>query len=108
MADAARIFEEALTLPTDERARLAHELIHSLEPDDPDASVAWSEEIRKRIGSRRRRSPGPSVPTTRERGVTCLRSFRIPSCTSFVVKTRSSWRPSRMGGGDRGIGSRGR
>jgi putative addiction module component (TIGR02574 family) len=49
MADAARILEEALTLSANERARLAHELIHSLEPDDPDASVAWSEEVRKRI-----------------------------------------------------------
>jgi putative addiction module component (TIGR02574 family) len=49
MADAARILEEALTLSPNERARLAHELIHSLEPDDPDASVAWREEIRKRI-----------------------------------------------------------
>ncbi len=49
MADAARILEQALTLSASERARLAHELIHSLEPDDPDAAVAWSEEIRKRI-----------------------------------------------------------
>jgi putative addiction module component (TIGR02574 family) len=49
MADAARILEEALTLSANERARLAHELIHSLEPDDPDASVAWSSEIRRRI-----------------------------------------------------------
>jgi putative addiction module component (TIGR02574 family) len=49
MADAARLLEEALTLSPNERARLAHELIHSLEPDDPDASVAWSDEIRRRI-----------------------------------------------------------
>lgn len=49
MADAARILEQALTLSANERARLAHELIHSLEPDDPDASVAWTEEFRKRI-----------------------------------------------------------
>lgn len=49
MADAAHVLEEALTLSADERARLAHELIHSLEPDDPDASVAWSDEIRRRV-----------------------------------------------------------
>lgn len=49
MADAAHILEEALALSVSERARLAHELIQSLESDDPDASVAWSDEIRKRI-----------------------------------------------------------
>lgn len=31
MADAARILEEALTLTTEQRARIAHELIASLE-----------------------------------------------------------------------------
>ncbi len=49
MADAARILEEALTLSTDERARLAHELIHSLEPEDADAEAAWGEEIKRRV-----------------------------------------------------------
>jgi putative addiction module component (TIGR02574 family) len=49
MASAAQILEEALTLSANERARLAHELIHSLEPDDPDASAAWTDEIRKRV-----------------------------------------------------------
>lgn len=49
MADAARIFEEALTLSASERARLAHELIHSLEPEDADAPAAWSKEVRGRI-----------------------------------------------------------
>jgi putative addiction module component (TIGR02574 family) len=49
MADAARILEEALALTTNERARIAHELIHSLEPEDADAEAAWSAEIRKRV-----------------------------------------------------------
>jgi putative addiction module component (TIGR02574 family) len=49
MADAARILEEALTLPATDRARLAHELIHSLEPEDKDADSAWTDEVRKRI-----------------------------------------------------------
>jgi putative addiction module component (TIGR02574 family) len=49
MADAARVLEEALALAADERARIAHELIHSLEPEDADAAAAWSDEIRKRV-----------------------------------------------------------
>ena len=49
MAKAARVLEEALTLPSDERARIAHELIHSLEPEDADAAAAWSAEIRTRV-----------------------------------------------------------
>ena len=49
MADAARILLEALTLPATDRARLADELIHSLEPEDNDAGSAWSDDVRKRI-----------------------------------------------------------
>lgn len=49
MADPARVLEEALTLGADDRARLAHELIHSLEHEDADATAAWSDEIRKRV-----------------------------------------------------------
>jgi len=49
MADAARVLEEALALGADDRARLAHELIHSLEPEDADATAAWSSEIRQRV-----------------------------------------------------------
>jgi hypothetical protein len=33
MADAARILEEALSLAADQRARIAHELIESLDGD---------------------------------------------------------------------------
>jgi hypothetical protein len=31
MADAAKVLEEALTLPSEQRARIAHELLDSLE-----------------------------------------------------------------------------
>ena len=49
MADPARVLEDALTLTTDDRARIAHELIHSLEPEDAEASAAWGKEIRRRV-----------------------------------------------------------
>ena len=49
MADPARVLEDALTLTTDDRARIAHELIHSLGPEDAEASAAWSKEIRRRV-----------------------------------------------------------
>jgi len=49
MADPARVLEDALTLTTDDRARIAHELIHSSEPEDAEAAAAWSKEIRRRV-----------------------------------------------------------
>jgi putative addiction module component (TIGR02574 family) len=49
MADSARVLEEALALAASERARIAHELIQSLEPEDADAAAAWSDEIRRRV-----------------------------------------------------------
>ena len=49
MADAARVLEEALALAAGERARIAHELIQSLEPEDQDATATWSDEIRQRV-----------------------------------------------------------
>jgi len=49
MADAARVLEEALALTADERARIAHQLIHSLEPEDADAAASWNEELRRRV-----------------------------------------------------------
>ena len=49
MADPARVLEVALTLTTDDRARIAHELLLSLEPEDADAAAAWSKEIRRRV-----------------------------------------------------------
>lgn len=49
MTDAARVLEEALAFTADERARIARQLIHSLEPEDVDAADAWNEEIRRRV-----------------------------------------------------------
>lgn len=49
MADAARILDEALALEASERAKLAQELIASLDGEDPDASAEWTDEIRARI-----------------------------------------------------------
>jgi len=49
MADRARVLEDALTLPVEERAQVAHELLQSLEREDPDAAAAWTDEIRRRI-----------------------------------------------------------
>lgn len=49
MADRARVLEDALTLPVEDRARVAHELLRSLESKDLDAVVAWSDDIRRRI-----------------------------------------------------------
>jgi putative addiction module component (TIGR02574 family) len=49
MADPGRVLAEALTLTVEQRARIAHELIQSLEPDDADAATAWSDELKRRI-----------------------------------------------------------
>ncbi|MBI2892965.1 MAG: addiction module protein [Deltaproteobacteria bacterium] len=49
MAVANKVLEEALTLPTQERARLAAELIASLdEGEDADVEQAWAVEIQRR------------------------------------------------------------
>ncbi len=49
MTDPARVLEDALMLTTSDRARIAHELIQSLEPEEAGASAAWSAEIKRRI-----------------------------------------------------------
>jgi putative addiction module component (TIGR02574 family) len=47
-----KVQSEAMSLPQEERAELARELIRSLdEPHDADASVAWDEEILRRLDS---------------------------------------------------------
>ena len=49
-ADAARLLEEALRLPEEERADLAARLIESLDPQvDPDAGPAWEDEVGRRV-----------------------------------------------------------
>ena len=43
------LFKEALSLPAEQRAPLAHELLQSLdEGEDPDAAQAWLAEIERR------------------------------------------------------------
>ncbi len=49
MADRARVLEDASTLPVQDRARVAHELLRSLEAEDLDAAAAWTDESRRRI-----------------------------------------------------------
>jgi putative addiction module component (TIGR02574 family) len=47
---AAKLLSEALKLPTAERARLAAELIASVDGEpDPDAETAWAAEIDRRV-----------------------------------------------------------
>ncbi len=50
MASEKDILADALALPAEERARLAHELLISLdEQEDPDAADAWLAEIDRRV-----------------------------------------------------------
>jgi len=49
MTDPARVLEDALMLTTSDRARIAYELIQSLEPEEVGASAGWSAEIKRRI-----------------------------------------------------------
>jgi putative addiction module component (TIGR02574 family) len=44
-----QIRRDAMNLPEKERAGLAHDLLTSLKPEDPDAEQAWAEEISKRL-----------------------------------------------------------
>jgi putative addiction module component (TIGR02574 family) len=44
-----RVREEAMHLSEEERGILAHELLTSLDPDDPGADKAWEEEIARRV-----------------------------------------------------------
>lgn len=45
----ARIRDEALQLPTDERARLAADLLESLDEAEEAVESAWAAEIEKRV-----------------------------------------------------------
>lgn len=49
MADPARILQEALTLEPPDRARVARQLIESLEEADDDAGDLWRAEVRRRV-----------------------------------------------------------
>jgi putative addiction module component (TIGR02574 family) len=46
----AEVFEAALALSDDDRAKLAERLVESLEGEsDPDAGTAWAAEIERRL-----------------------------------------------------------
>ena len=40
---------QAKSLPPQERARLAEELLATLDPHEPDVDAAWDKELRRRI-----------------------------------------------------------
>lgn len=45
-----RVLEEALHMPTDDRAMIAERLIASLDSEaDPESEILWQQEIRKRL-----------------------------------------------------------
>jgi putative addiction module component (TIGR02574 family) len=46
-----QVLEAALALPSDERARLAHELLLSLDAgeDEKDVQAAWTEDLARRL-----------------------------------------------------------
>jgi len=46
--DASRLLEEALQLAPDERAKVAAELLASLDEDDENVQAAWAAEIARR------------------------------------------------------------
>jgi putative addiction module component (TIGR02574 family) len=50
MADlVTELTERAKSLPPEDRARLAEELLATLDPSDDEVDAAWDAEIRKRI-----------------------------------------------------------
>jgi putative addiction module component (TIGR02574 family) len=62
------VFSTALALPARERARLAHELLASLDADsDPDAADAWAAEIERRASEVLAGAPVEDWDTVRAR-----------------------------------------
>ena len=47
------LLSEALELPLDERAKMAAELLESLEEADSDVEEAWAREIERRVAAAR-------------------------------------------------------
>jgi putative addiction module component (TIGR02574 family) len=45
----ANLSAQARALPPEDRARLAEELLASLDPQDTEVEAAWDEELRRRI-----------------------------------------------------------
>jgi putative addiction module component (TIGR02574 family) len=51
--NAQKLLDDALTLPTNDRAELAAGLLASLDPVEPDVEVAWAAEIARRAADAR-------------------------------------------------------
>ena len=51
--DAARLLEDALRLKAEDRARLAEELLASLDETEQDVEQAWADEIARRAADAR-------------------------------------------------------
>ncbi len=51
--NAQKLLADALTLPPNDRAELAAELLASLDEMEPDVEAAWAEEIRRRAADAR-------------------------------------------------------
>jgi len=51
--DAEKLLRDALTLPPNDRARLAAELLESLDEKEADVEAAWASEIARRAADAR-------------------------------------------------------
>ena len=49
MLDSKKLIEEAMTLPAELRAKLAEQLLRSLNPSQPEIDRLWAEEAERRI-----------------------------------------------------------
>jgi putative addiction module component (TIGR02574 family) len=65
-----RILEQIDALPNNERAAIAHAVLLSLEPEDPDAEAEWDAELVARAESIRN---GEAVGIPAEQGIAELR-----------------------------------
>jgi putative addiction module component (TIGR02574 family) len=52
-ADAQKVFQEALTLPPNDRAELAAQLLATLEGSEDGVEAAWAAEIKRRAAEAR-------------------------------------------------------
>ena len=89
--DASKLLEEALLLTPDERAKVAAELLASLEEDAEDIRVAWAAEIA-------RRSADADVnPDDEEDGRAALNETRTPNLSAGdCSRPQGAWLLERM------------
>ena len=82
MASSRDVLSQALTLPLKQRARIAHELLVSLDeepPDDPnEVAKAWDDEIARRVADLRtgrvKAVPWSAVKKGMDRAIRAVRS----------------------------------